>query len=89
MSAWGGPAEDLAISIELRVDVAADRESYKATIDVAPVEIAVRATRRDVLDAIRAAAERCALRLCRRGYPVTAADVLGSLKMVDGTAAPN
>jgi len=73
----------VALSIRLRVDAAPSRNAFKATIDVAPLDLAVRVVREDVRDAIHAAAEACAHSLCDRGYPVTAAEVLDSLDPLD------
>jgi hypothetical protein len=77
--------DPIAIRTYLRIDAAPDDSAYRVTIHVSELDVVVETIERDVGAAIQAAADRCAKRLRERGCPVTAREVLDSLKTIDCT----
>jgi hypothetical protein len=75
--------DHVAIRTYLRIDAAPNNDAYRVTIRVSELGVVVETIERDVGAAIHAAAEQCAKRLRERGCPVTARDVLDSLRSID------
>ncbi|HZU85296.1 MAG TPA: hypothetical protein VE987_20335 [Polyangiaceae bacterium] len=76
--------DHVSLPTYLQIDAAPNGSGFRVTIRVVQLQLVVEAIEQDVGDAIHAAADLCAERLREQGYPVTAADVLGSLEKIDG-----
>jgi hypothetical protein len=75
--------DHVAVRTYLRIDAAPNDDAFKVTIHVSELELVVEAIERDVGAAIHSAADKCAMRLREKGFPVTAGEVLDSLETID------
>jgi hypothetical protein len=75
-----GEASD-AQSLQLKLRLAADplTSAYEVTVAFCEIDLVVEVFDLDLRRAMRTAAQRCADRLCDRGYVVTTADVVNAL----------
>jgi hypothetical protein len=73
-------ADHIALEFELRVDSTPGQDEFRATIEVHALPLAVEAVHGDLIEAMRQAADACAVRLGELGYVVSGPDVLGALE---------
>jgi hypothetical protein len=81
MQVWKRMADDReCLHLCLRLDSAPGGSAYRATIELAEIELVVDSIELDLASAVRGAAGRCAEQLRVRGYDVTIGDVIGALE---------